>query len=91
MKINISFRGLYLRRSLFEYCFREQSEKTLDELINRSSKGFNFALDAIERYADENNLDVYDIDKMFYNKSVEDIAKEIGIELKEEEEDEDGW
>ena len=91
MKINISFRGLYLRRSLFEYCFREQSEKTLDELIYRSKDGFDFVLDTVERYANENKLDVYDIDEMFCNESVDDIAKNLDIELKEEDKDEDGW
>ena len=91
MKINISFRGLYLRRSLFEYWFREQSEKTLDELINRSNKGFDFVLDTVERYANENNFDVDDIDEMFYHDSVEDIAKNLDIELKEEEEGEEEW
>lgn len=91
MKINISFRGLYLRRSLFEYCFREQSEKTLDELIYRSKDGLDFVLDTVERYANENNLDVDNIDEMFYHESVEDISKNLDIELKEEEEEEEEW
>ena len=63
----------------------------MDELIYRSKDGFDFVLDTVERYANENKLDVYDIDEMFYNESVDDIAKNLDIELKEEDEDEDGW
>ena len=45
-------------------------------------------LNAIYRYAEDNGYDVDKIDEIFYGYSVEEIARKIGIELKEEEEEE---
>ena len=87
MKIDISFKDLYNNRAIIDYFFREQSDKTLSELISRSSEEISLVLDAIDVYAYIHGLDVDDIEEMFYNELVEYIAIELGIELKEEEEE----
>lgn len=89
MRIEIHFMRVYNTKFLLNYFFRSQSEKTLDELINRAVDDISIVLGAIDSYAEQNNYDIDDIEEMFYNESVEDIAKEIGIELEEEEEEED--
>ena len=82
MKIDISFTNLYLHKQMFDYFFREQSNKTVNELISRSGDDILLVLDAVDRY--DNDYNVEDIEKMFYEDSVEEIAKKIGIELEEE-------
>ena len=91
MKIEISFESLYFNYHLYNYFFREQSQHTLEDLICVSKVDTRSVLDAIDSYVEQNDYDVGDIEEMFYEYSVEEIAKEIGIELKEEEEDEEGW
>lgn len=89
MRIEIDFGRVYNTKFLLNYFFRSQSEKTLDELINRAVDDISIVLGAIDSYAEQNNYDIDDIEEMFYEDSVEKIAKEIGIELKEEEEEEE--
>lgn len=89
MKIEISLESLYLSQRLYNYFLREQSRDTLDDLISASNLDRHHLFELIESYAEQNNYDIDDIDEMLYNESVEKIAKEIGIELKEEEEEEE--
>ena len=89
MKIDIDFYTLYVNKRILDFFFRQQSEDTLEELLNRARKETKFVLDNIDDYAFYNNLDADGIEEMFYNESVEWIAKEIGIELEEEEEEEE--
>lgn len=84
MEIDINFYALYVNKRIFDVFFRQQSKDTLEELINRARKEARFVLYAIDDYAYAQGLDFDDVDEMFYNESVEDIAKEIGIELEEE-------
>lgn len=89
MRIEISFKSLYFSKRLYYYFFCEQSRDTLEDLIYFSKVDTHSVLGAIDSYAERNDYDINDIDEMLYNESVEKIAKEIGIELKEEEEEED--
>lgn len=89
MRIEISFEALYISQRLYYYFFREQSRDTLEDLIYFSKVDMRSVFGAIDSYAEQNNYDIDDIEEMFYNESVEDIAKEIDIELEEEEEEED--
>ena len=87
MKIDIDFYTLYVNKRILDFFFRQQSEDTLEELLNRARKETKFVLDNIDDYAFYNNLDADGIEEMFYNESVEWIARELGIELEEEEEE----
>ena len=87
MKIDIDFYTLYVNKRILDFFFRQQSEDTLEELLNRARKETKFVLDNIDDYACYNNLDADGIEEMFYNESVEWIARELGIELEEEEEE----
>lgn len=87
MKIDIDFYTLYVNKRILDFFFRQQSEDTLEELLNRARKETKFVLDDIDDYAFCNNLDADGIEEMFYNESVEWIARELGIELEEEEEE----
>lgn len=82
MRIEISFEALYFSKRLYYYFFREQSRDTLEDLIYFSKVDTHSVLDAIDSYAEQNDYDIDDIDEMLYDESVEEIAKEIGIELK---------
>ena len=87
MKIDIDFYTLYVNKRILDFFFRQQSEDTLEELLNRARKETKFVLDNIDDYAFYNNIDADGIEEMFYNESVEWIARELGIELEEEEEE----
>ena len=87
MKIDIDFYTLYVNKRILDFFFRQQSEDTLEELLNRAKKETKFVLDNIDDYAFYNNLEADGIEEMFYNESVEWIARELGIELEEEEEE----
>lgn len=87
MRIEISFESLYFSQRLYYYFFREQSRDTLEDLIYFSKVNTHSVLGAIDYYAEQNDYDIDDIDEMFYNDSVEEIAHELGIELEDEEED----
>lgn len=88
MKIEISFSSVYFSRSLYDYFLREQSQHALENLIYTAKGDMQSVLNAIDRYAEDNGYDVDKIDEIFYGYSVEEIARKIGIELKEEEEEE---
>lgn len=90
MRIEISFKSLYFSKRLYYYFFCEQSRDTLEDLIYFSKVDTHAVLGAIDYYAEQNDYDINDIDEMLYNESVENIAKKIGIELKEEEDYEEG-
>ena len=89
MKIEISFESLNFNYNLYNYFFREQSQHTLEDLICVAKVDTHSVFDAIDSYAEQNDYDIDDIDEMFYDESVEEIAKEIGIKLKEDDEEEE--
>ena len=89
MKIEISFKSLYSNYHLYNYFFREQSQHTLEDLIYFAKVDEHSVFGAIDSYAEQNDCDIDDIDEMFYEDSVEEIARNLSLELKEEEEEEE--
>lgn len=80
---------LWFNHSLLNFFFRSQAESTLNELMDRTIEGQG-ALDKIEDYAEESGCNLDDIEEMFYNDTVEELAEEFGIRLEDEgDEDED--
>ena len=80
MKTDLTITQLYWNKNtLLNYFFRTQSEKTLENIIDRVSDG-ETALDRMDDYFEECGMDLDDVEEMFYNDSADDIIKRIGLE-----------
>jgi len=88
MQAEITFSQVWNNPSVRRFWFREQSENTLQELADKSVD-FEDALDKIEDYANNNNLGLDEIEEMFYEDSVKELANEFEIELYDDEEEEE--
>jgi len=78
--------NIYWNKGLGSFFFREQSMKTLEELINRSTMSGDAVLSVLDEKTEEYDID--DVEEQFYEMSVEDIAEVFGIELENEKEEE---
>ena len=87
MKAEITFSQVLYNPSLLNFFFRSQAERTLVNLIEKVDCTQD-ALEKIEEYANDNDYDLDAIEEMFYKESVEELAKDFGIEIEEEEEEE---
>ena len=86
MKAEVIFSQLYCNNSLMKFFFREQSIKTLDELLEKVADKWA-AINAIEDHAELNNYSVDVVEEMFYEYSVEELADEFGLQIESEEEE----
>lgn len=86
MKAEVTFSELYWNESLMSFFFREQSIKTLDELMEKVADK-KATIDAIDDHAEINNYSVDDVEEMFYEYSVEELADEFGLQIESEDED----
>lgn len=84
MKTEITIKQLYYNSSIMSFFFRTQAENTLNELLEKCTESNNEIFDAIENYSD----DLDEIEGLFYNKSLEDIAEELRLTIEKEEEEE---
>ena len=88
MKAEITFEQVYWNHSLMYFFFRTQSEKTLEELLDRASD----KREAVEKISENAEWDYEDLDELeedFYELSVEELAEKFGIELNDEEDEDD--
>lgn len=83
MKANISINQLYYNASIMNFFFRTQSENTFNELLENVEESNSEIFEAIENYSD----DLDEIEEMFYNDSIEEIAQNLGLTLIETEEE----
>ena len=86
MKTEITFSQLWENESLMSFFFREQSIRTLDELLEKVADK-SAAINAIEVHAEINDYSVDDVEEMFYEYTVEELAREFDLELESEDED----
>ena len=86
MKAEITFEELYWNNSLMSFFFREQSIRTLDELLEKVADK-RAAINAIEVHAEISGYSVDDVEEMFYEYSVEELAEEFGLQIESEDED----
>ncbi len=84
MLAEITFSQVWNNPSVRRFFFRDQSEETLQELADRAVD-WEAALDKIDNHSDY--LD--EVEDMFYEDSVEELAEEFGIELYEDEEEDE--
>ena len=86
MKAEVTFSELYWNESLMSFFFREQSIRTLDELLEKVADK-RAAINTIEVHAEINNYSVDDVEEMFYEYSVEELADEFCLQIESEDED----
>ena len=86
MKAEVTFSELWQNESLMSFFFREQSIRTLEELLGKVSDK-RAAINTIEVHAEINNYSVDDVEEMFYEYSVEELAEEFGLQIESEDED----
>ena len=86
MKAEVTFSELWQNESLMSFFFREQSIRTLDELLEKVADK-RAAINTIAVHAEINNYSVDDVEEMFYEYSIEELAEEFGLQIENEEED----
>ena len=86
MKAEVTFSELSQNESLMSFFFRKQSIMALDELLEKVADK-RAAINAIEVHAEINNYSVDDVEEMFYEYSIEELAEEFGLQIENEEED----
>ena len=86
MKAEVTFSELWQNESLMSFFFREQSIRTLEELLEKVADKWA-AIHVIEVHAEINNYSVDDVEEMFYEYSIEELAEEFGLQIENEEED----
>lgn len=87
MKAEVTISNIYWNKGLSDFFFREQALSTLEELVNHSTMSGQDTLDALDDATED--MDIDEVEEMFYSESVEYCADEFGIELNEQEEDEE--
>lgn len=87
MKAEVTMTQIWFNKSLSDFFFREQAYNTLEELVRRSTQSGRETIDALEDATD--GMDIDDVEEIFYSESVEYCAEEFGIELEEEEDEND--
>ena len=83
MKAELTIKQLYYNASLMNFFFRTQAENTFNELIEKCTESNDEIFNAIENYSD----DLDEVEEMFYNDSIEEIAEALGLTITEEEEE----
>ena len=86
MKAEVTFSELWQNESLMSFFFREQSIRTLDELLEKVADK-RAAINAIEVHAEISGYSVDDVEEMFYEYSVEELAEEFGLQIESDDED----
>lgn len=87
MKAEVTISNIYWNKGLKDFFFRQQAYKTLEKLVERSIPSGDDTLQELDDATEDMNIDA--VEEMFYSESVEYCADEFGIELKEEEEEDD--
>ena len=87
MKAEVTISNIYWNKGLKNFFFRDQAYKTLEELVERSTMSGRETIDALEDATED--MDIDDVEEMFYSESVEYCAEEFGIEIEEEEDEDD--
>jgi hypothetical protein len=86
MKAEVTISNIYWNKGLSNFFFRDQAYNTLEKLVKRSAMNGQDTLDALDEATDD--MDIDDVEEIFYSESVEYCANEFGIELEKEEDEE---
>lgn len=86
MEAEVTFSELYWNESLMSFFFRVQSIRTLDELMGKVADKED-AINAIEVHAEISGYSVDDVEEMFYEYTVEELAREFDLELENDDDE----
>lgn len=78
MKAELTFTQLCFNTSLREFFFREQAWENVEDLLNKSEASW----DDLDNATEEMDLD--EVEEMFYSESLQDCADTLYIELNNE-------
>lgn len=84
MKAEVTITNIYWNKGLSNFFFRDQAYRTLEDLVTRSAMSGAATLAALDDFTED--MDIDDVEEMFYSYGTESIAENYGIELEDEEE-----
>lgn len=87
MVANVTISNIYWNNSLRNFFWRTQSMDTLEELMSRSTMSDDDILELLDEQTELSDND--DVEEDFYSLSVEELADIYGIELVEDDEEDD--
>lgn len=87
MVANVTFSNIYWNNGLRNFFWRAQSMDTLDELMCRSTMDEDDILELLDEQTETEDID--DVEEDFYSLSVEELAENYGIELEEDDDEEE--
>lgn len=87
MVANVTISNIYYNNSLRNFFWRTQSMDTLEELMSRATMDEDDILELLDEQTETEDID--DVEEDFYSLSVEELAENYGIELEEDEEDDE--
>ena len=87
MVANVTISNIYYNNSLRNFFWRTQSMDTLEELMSRATMDEDDILELLDEQTETEDID--DVEEDFYSLSVEELAESYGIELEEEDEDDE--
>ena len=87
MVANVTISNVYYNNSLRNFFWRTQSMDTLEELMSRATMDEDDILELLDEQTETEDID--DVEEDFYSLSVEELAENYGIELEEDEEDDE--
>ena len=87
MVANVTISNVYYNNSLRNFFWRTQSMDTLEELMSRATMDEDDILELLNEQTETEDID--DVEEDFYSLSVEELAENYGIELEEDEEDDE--
>ena len=87
MVANVTFSNIYYNNSLRNFFWRTQSMDTLEELMSRATMDEDDILELLDEQTETEDID--SVEEDFYSLSVEELAENYGIELEEEDEDDE--
>ena len=85
MNVEITMAQIWANKSLSDVFFREQAYNTLEEMVARSADGDLQTIEKLDKATD--NMDIDDVEEIFYSESVEYCANKFGIDLEKEEDE----
>lgn len=87
MKAEITLSQMWMNPTILGFFFTSQAQNTLTKLLDKAEDR-ETALEQIDSQADSWGMDADGIGDMFHDMSVEELAAEFGIDMKEEESEE---
>lgn len=87
MKTEVTISNIWWHEGLCDFFFRGQSYKTLELLMALSTMDGQKTLRALDEATED--MDLHDVEELFYSYSAEDIAREFGIDINENDEEDE--